>query len=207
MARHRQHRPEAARCARRGVPLLLLFRVRRSGRVQVVLDVGGAEGPMAGGLLRCVSVLSPNETELHRMTGAATGTRAEVVLAARALQQQGAHDVLVKLGSKGSLLVAGTLPPPHTSPGTPVATAFPRMPTRAVRPVCGWSARVAGVATRARPCIRVRFEAGTPRRGQRRSRGLWRRLHDTCAACVARAVRAAALSGFTDAPAGVGACV
>ena len=112
MARHRQHRPEAARCARRGVPLLLLFRVRRSGRVQVVLDVGGAEGPMAGGLLRCVSVLSPNETELHRMTGAATGTRAEVVLAARALQQQGAHDVLVKLGSKGSLLVAGTLPPP-----------------------------------------------------------------------------------------------
>lgn len=62
-------------------------------------------------LLRCVAVLSPNETELQRMTGEPTGTRAEVVEAARALQRQGARDVLVKLGSKGSLLVPGARPP------------------------------------------------------------------------------------------------
>lgn len=77
---------------------------------QVVLDVGGAEGPLPEELLRCVAVLSPNETELQRMTGMPTGSRDEVVQAARHLQRQGARDVLVKLGRKGSLLVAGAAP-------------------------------------------------------------------------------------------------
>lgn len=34
--------------------------------VPVVLDAGGAEGPLPAELLRCVTVLSPNETELAR---------------------------------------------------------------------------------------------------------------------------------------------
>lgn len=34
--------------------------------VPVVLDAGGAEGPLPAELLKCVTVLSPNETELVR---------------------------------------------------------------------------------------------------------------------------------------------
>lgn len=35
-----------------------------------VLDCGGAEGPLSPRLLALVDVLSPNETELHSLTGA-----------------------------------------------------------------------------------------------------------------------------------------
>lgn len=36
----------------------------------IVLDCGGVESPIAPELLRLVTVLSPNETELARLTGA-----------------------------------------------------------------------------------------------------------------------------------------
>eukprot|EP00892_Ulva_mutabilis_P003290 jgi/Ulvmu1/1332/UM011_0060.1 len=85
---------------------LQVARMCSEAGVKVVLDVGGAEAPLDSDALRCISVLSPNETELQRMTGLPTGTRDEVVAAARELQGQGARDVLVKLGSKGSLLIA-----------------------------------------------------------------------------------------------------
>jgi sugar/nucleoside kinase (ribokinase family) len=76
--------------------------------VPVVMDAGGAEGPLDPKLLRCVTLLSPNETELARMVGMATGTREEVLAAALALSQQaGDADVLLKLGAKGSLLLTG----------------------------------------------------------------------------------------------------
>lgn len=78
--------------------------------VPVVMDAGGAEGPLDAKLLRCVTLLSPNETELARMVGMATGTREEVLAAASALSHQaGNADVLIKLGAKGSLLVTGVL--------------------------------------------------------------------------------------------------
>ena len=37
--------------------------------VPVVLDCGGVEGPLSSELLRHLTVLSPNETELARLTG------------------------------------------------------------------------------------------------------------------------------------------
>ncbi len=37
--------------------------------VPVILDCGGVEGPISPELLRSVSILSPNETELARLTG------------------------------------------------------------------------------------------------------------------------------------------
>ena len=38
--------------------------------VTVIMDCGGEEGPIDAELLKCVSILSPNETELARLTGA-----------------------------------------------------------------------------------------------------------------------------------------
>lgn len=38
--------------------------------VPVILDCGGVEGPISSKLLQHVSILSPNETELARLTGA-----------------------------------------------------------------------------------------------------------------------------------------
>ena len=38
--------------------------------VTVIMDCGGEEGPINAELLKCVSILSPNETELARLTGA-----------------------------------------------------------------------------------------------------------------------------------------
>lgn len=42
------------------------------------LDAGGVEGPIAPELLQCLAVLSPNETELARLTGKPTGNLDQV---------------------------------------------------------------------------------------------------------------------------------
>lgn len=76
-----------------------------SARVPVILDAGGAESPLAHELLTNVSILSPNETELERMTGMPTKTEKQCIEAAENLVHQGVNKVLVKLGAKGSLLV------------------------------------------------------------------------------------------------------
>lgn len=78
-----------------------------AGGVPVVLDAGGATDPISPDLLRCLAVLSPNETELQGLTGMPTESEEEIVAAARTLQAQGVGTVLVKLGSRGSLLVGG----------------------------------------------------------------------------------------------------
>ncbi len=107
-------------------------RAARAAGVPVILDAGGDETPIADELLKNVTILSPNETELvralcalyyhertpltrqqARLTGMRTdGGEADVLAAAAALQSRGVDTVLVKLGAHGSLLV-----PP--APGTP----------------------------------------------------------------------------------------
>ena len=84
---------------------LVAARAAAAAGVPVVLDAGGADDPLPDDLLRLITVLSPNETELARLTGRATGSEAEVLSAARALQGRGVGTVLVKLGARGSLLV------------------------------------------------------------------------------------------------------
>jgi len=79
--------------------------VAAAAGVPVVLDAGGREGALDPGLLRRLAVLSPNETELARMTGMPTGSAEQVEAAAAALLGEGVGAVLVKLGSKGSLLL------------------------------------------------------------------------------------------------------
>lgn len=47
----------------------LLLQIASETGVTVVMDCGGVEDPISADLLRNVSVLSPNETELARLTG------------------------------------------------------------------------------------------------------------------------------------------
>jgi len=80
----------------------------RAAGAPVVLDCGGDDTPLPANLLPLLDVVSPNESELARLTGLPTGNDTEVLTAARALQQRGVGTVLVKLGSRGCLLVPRT---------------------------------------------------------------------------------------------------
>ena len=85
---------------------LAAARIAQAAGVPVVLDAGGSyDGPLPAELLPCLTVCSPNETELSRLTGLPTADEAQVLAAARALQQRGVGTVLVKLGARGCLLV------------------------------------------------------------------------------------------------------
>ncbi|KAL6006371.1 hypothetical protein ACLOJK_037322 [Asimina triloba] len=78
--------------------------VARSAAVPVILDAGGMEGDIPEELLNSVDILSPNETELARLTGLPTETFEQVTEAASKCNKMGVKQVLVKLGSKGSAL-------------------------------------------------------------------------------------------------------
>jgi len=82
-------------------------KIAKDAGVPVVLDAGGKEGDIGNGLLACVTTLSPNETELARITGMPTDTEEQITQAARLLFERGVQMLLVKLGSKGSLLLRG----------------------------------------------------------------------------------------------------
>jgi ribokinase len=84
---------------------LAAARAARGAGIPVVLDAGGDDGPLPAELLPLLTVVSPNESELARLTGMPTGTHDEVLAAARALQAAGCGTVLVKLGARGCLLV------------------------------------------------------------------------------------------------------
>ena len=73
----------------------------------VILDVGGRDAPLSSSILPHVTILSPNETELARISGKMVSNELEAEMAARSLLKLGTEKVLVKLGSKGSMLVTG----------------------------------------------------------------------------------------------------
>lgn len=50
----------------------------RSAGVPVILDAGGMDAPLPGELLEFVDILSPNESELSRLTGMPTETFQQV---------------------------------------------------------------------------------------------------------------------------------
>lgn len=82
--------------------------VAGAGPATVVLDAGGADGPLSPELLAAVDVLSPNETELARITGLPTDTDGQVVAASKALLDRtgsGVAAVITKLGARGSIFV------------------------------------------------------------------------------------------------------
>ncbi len=65
--------------------------------VPVILDAGGVEGPIDPAILPCLTLLSPNETELARLTGLPTDSEAQV---RRHSLEEGVFDCI-----------------PHTAPG------------------------------------------------------------------------------------------
>lgn len=84
---------------------VIFAKIARAAGVPVVLDCGGEDSPLRSDLIANTSVLSPNETELARLTGMPTDTERGVREAALSLVHAGADKVLVKLGAKGALLI------------------------------------------------------------------------------------------------------
>ncbi|MFS7946951.1 putative ribokinase [Helianthus anomalus] len=76
----------------------------RSAGVPVILDAGGMDAPVPVELLRHVDILSPNESELARLTGMPTETFEQISLAVAECHKLGVKEVLVKLGGRGSVL-------------------------------------------------------------------------------------------------------
>lgn len=70
--------------------------------VPVLLDAGGVDAPLSGALLQLLTAISPNETELQRLTGQQADSEAQVVAAAAALQQKAAQDPVAQLQQGGS---------------------------------------------------------------------------------------------------------
>lgn len=90
-----------------------LARAAAAAGVPVLLDLGGVDAPPPGELLALVDTISPNETELARVTGApvADGDAGAddddaVAAAAEQLLAMGPRAVLVKRGARGAMLVA-----------------------------------------------------------------------------------------------------
>ncbi|OMO74571.1 Ribokinase [Corchorus capsularis] len=76
----------------------------RSAGVTIIMDAGGMDTPMPQELLNYVDILSPNESELGRLTGMPTESFEQISQAAAKCHKMGVKQVLVKLGAKGSAL-------------------------------------------------------------------------------------------------------
>ncbi|KAK0601308.1 hypothetical protein LWI29_023044 [Acer saccharum] len=83
----------------------------RNAGVPVILDAGGMEAPIPRELLNVIDILSPNETELGRLTGMPTKSFEQISEAVVKCHEMDVKQVLVKLGAKGSaLFVEGEKP-------------------------------------------------------------------------------------------------
>lgn len=91
-----------------GLYATLTTRLRAAG-ARVAVDSSG--GALAAAVESRPDLIKPNAEELAEAVGRPVTTRADVVAAARELQQRGARTVLVSLGAEGAMLVdeAGVL--------------------------------------------------------------------------------------------------
>ncbi|XP_052177739.1 ribokinase [Diospyros lotus] len=76
----------------------------RAAGVPVILDAGGMDSPFPTELISFADILSPNESELARLTGMKTESFQQISDAVAKCHEMGARQVLVKLGAKGSAL-------------------------------------------------------------------------------------------------------
>ncbi|KAL6999685.1 ribokinase [Sarracenia purpurea var. burkii] len=79
-------------------------KVAKTAGVPVILDAGGVDAPIPLELLNLVDILSPNESELARLTGKPTESFEQITHAVKKCHEMGVKQVLVKLGAKGSAL-------------------------------------------------------------------------------------------------------
>ncbi|KAJ9671315.1 hypothetical protein PVL29_025149 [Vitis rotundifolia] len=91
----------------REIPDFVNIQVAKAARdagVPVILDAGGMDVPIPVELLNVVDILSPNESELARLTGMPTESFEQICQAVAKCHEMGVKEVLVKLGAKGSAL-------------------------------------------------------------------------------------------------------
>ncbi|TMW68579.1 hypothetical protein Poli38472_006047 [Pythium oligandrum] len=84
-----------------------------SAKVPVLWDCGGEDRKIPADILPLITFLCPNETELARLTDRSVDSIESAVTAARLLQEQGAQNLVVTLGSQGSVFVPAD---PSTEP-------------------------------------------------------------------------------------------
>lgn len=82
-----------------------LAQIAHRAGVPVILDAGGTDGDVSEDLLQYVTVISPNESELARMTGMPTSTVDDAMAAGESLLSRGVEAVLLKLGAHGSVML------------------------------------------------------------------------------------------------------
>lgn len=75
-----------------------------SHKVPVLLNPAPAK-PLSDDLLRIITYLTPNETELAALTGLAVKSIADVEIAARTLLAKGVKHVIVTLAERGAMIV------------------------------------------------------------------------------------------------------
>ena len=93
------------------IPLASVIAAARSAReagARVILNPAPAM-PLPLGLLRNVSVLTPNESEAESLTGVRVTGDASAARAARRLHEQGVETVIITLGSKGAYVSSGSI--------------------------------------------------------------------------------------------------
>lgn len=84
----------------------LLGEAKRAGKI-TVLNPAPAPDSLPDALLDGLDYLTPNETELEKITGMRAGTVEEITEAARSLNKRGVRNVLVTVGARGALLCSG----------------------------------------------------------------------------------------------------
>eukprot|EP01024_Parvocaulis_polyphysoides_P056655 TRINITY_DN5998_c0_g1_i4.p2 TRINITY_DN5998_c0_g1~~TRINITY_DN5998_c0_g1_i4.p2 ORF type:complete len:106 (-),score=31.64 TRINITY_DN5998_c0_g1_i4:55-372(-) len=67
----------------------------------VMMDAGGVDAPLPPQLLTSLSLFSPNETELARLTNLPTDEKDQIEKAAKKLLGLGVKEILVKMGKNG----------------------------------------------------------------------------------------------------------
>lgn len=80
-----------------------ISKIAATKNIPVFQDTGGEDREMSREHMQNCAIISPNESELRRLTNMSVDTDENVVLAAKSLQAQGANDILVTLGSRGSI--------------------------------------------------------------------------------------------------------
>ena len=80
------------------------IQIAREYGILIVLDPAPAPSSPLPRSLLSADVLSPNQTEAEALTGIVVCDEESAMAAAKALQQQGANDIVLKLGSLGALI-------------------------------------------------------------------------------------------------------
>lgn len=82
----------------------ILSRTNELGKL-VILNPAPAPEQFESSWYAKVDYLTPNETELHKISGLPVNSLAEIEVAARKLLDQGTEHIIVTLGGKGAMLV------------------------------------------------------------------------------------------------------